>query len=132
MPGNVASYGSGLDVLPNQTVSAFAETRTYETVMNGYPDGWAQVRALVTLSRKRFVQERPLTATAMAALLAFYLAHIGQAFYFYDLALTSPIYTYDATGVSTTGRYTVRFDGTWSETMMLGRWHCGVSLVEVV
>ena len=131
MPGNVASYGSGLDVLPNQVVSAFGETRTYETVMNGYADGRSQVRAIQTISRKRFTQERPVTYAQKAALLAFYLAHIGIAFYFYDLALTSPIYTYDATGVSTTGRYTVRFDGTWSEAMALGRWHCGLSLVEV-
>lgn len=44
-----------------------------------------------------------------------------EAFYFYDLYETFPLFSYDPTGVALRGRYTVRFEGGWSQAMGLGR-----------
>jgi len=54
------------------------------------------------------------------ALRNFYTTHIGVPFYFYYLRETSPPYSYDATGAAPAGRYTVVFDGGYSETYRPG------------
>ena len=37
----------------------------------------------------------------------------------------------DPTGIATTGRYTVRFDGEWSQTVGLGRSDVSIELIEL-
>jgi len=69
----------------------------------------------------------------MAELRAFYEARNGphEAFYFYDPYETFPLFSHDPTGEALQGRYTVRFEGGWSQAMGLGRGDAEIQLVEV-
>lgn len=98
-----------------------------------YRDGGSQRSVFASTSRKRWRLAKRLTAAQLAELRAFYQARKGstEPFYFYDPWETNPKFTYDPTGGSPVGRYTVRFQGSWSESAGLGRAVVQIELTEL-
>ncbi len=121
-------------VMPYSLATAFQRSQAWQVVQNIYPSREVQRTALVATSRKSWAQTKLLTAGGLGALRTFYLAQGLQEFWFYDLWETVPAQSaagYDLTGSVTAGRYTVRFDGTWTVTYQMGRCQAGISLIEV-
>ena len=83
--------------------------------------------------RKRLRLAKRLPPTPLQTLRDFYDARSGptEPFYFYDPYETNPKFSWDPTGIATTGRYTVRFDGEWSQTVGLGRSDVSIELIEL-
>lgn len=128
MPGNVTT-ASISTVLPNGLAAAFTEGQDWPILANEpYPDGRTQRSALATSSRKFWQLARRLTQAEWATLLAFYEARKGplEAFHFYP----DP-QTYDASGVSTTGRWSVRFQGSIGRSIEPGRGTAEFSLIQI-
>lgn len=126
MPGNVAlSTASG--VLPDFLSLSFTETRSHRGRTNEYCDGNSQRIADDTNSRRSWDRSAGLLPSDMAILEAFYLSHIGAAFYFYPFTDGA----YDATGVATTGRIKVRFDESFTRSVDIGRGTARFRLIEV-
>ena len=130
MPGNVAA-ASPVGVLPRIVASAYTEELRIESVSNSYPDGSSERQALALNPRRFFHITEPLTNAQWTSLWTFYKAHVGVPFYMYNPRETVPPFSYDASGGSTIGRYTVVFDSAWSETSGLPRAQVGFSLREV-
>jgi hypothetical protein len=86
-----------------------------------------------TTSRKRWRLAKRLPPIALAALRDFYDARKGatEPFYFYDPYETSPKFSHDPTGQAAAGRYTVRFDSEWSQSVGLGRADVSIELIEL-
>ena len=119
--------------MPYSLCAQFQQSREWAIDMNIYRDGRVQRAVLVATSRKRWSLTKRLTATQLDALRAFFTDRIGgyQEFYFYDVWETSPVFTYDPTGSAAVGRYAVRFDGPWRQSLNLGRHEATLGLVEV-
>lgn len=135
MPSSVlsASVGSPARVLPHSLCASFAHKRQMAVQQNRYAGGETQVGLLVSEGAPRlsWTLAKRLTATAMETLRDFYADCNGpqMAFYFYDTSERTAVY--DSTGAATTGRYTVRFDGGWSESSAVGRGSTSISMVQV-
>ena len=119
--GSIAAASPSV-VMPFNLCRSFHHERTWETDSNRYLNGEVQRSALTGSSGKVWVLSPHLKASDVAALRTFYLAQGGGLveFLFYDVYETSPLFTYDPTGIATTGRHTVRFDGPWNESLVLG------------
>lgn len=117
--------------MPYGLALAFNEELRVEADLNQLQDGWAIRRPLVIFERHFFKLTRPLTAEQWTELRDFYMGHIAEPFWFYNLRETVPPWTWDPTGVSPDGRYTVVFDGAWSEDIRLPRSTCSFGLREV-
>lgn len=133
MPGNVSSATTTL-VLPLSLSRAFAHSRNYTLRTNEYPLAFSQRRVITTTSRKSWQLAKLLTPTEYDTLLAFYLSVSGPLlpFYFYDGTETAPVWSWDATGVATTGRYLVRFANTqWSADFTIPRHAVELEIIEV-
>ena len=118
MPGNIQN-ATPSGVMPYSLCVAFAESRECAQLQAQYHDGTTERSQLAQTSRKTFrLAQRSLAARAIA-LKAFWDGQQGGVvpFLFYNLAEG----TYDATGNSTQGRYTVVFRGSWSQTTGLLR-----------
>jgi len=132
MPGNIAN-AFACAVFPHGLCRAFVHTREYPVIDNEYRNGESQRSAQATTSRKKWTLAKRLTALQLAALRDFYDARNGahEAFYFYDPYETNPKFSYDPTGVAVTGRYTVRFNSDWSQSVTAGRSDVQIELIEV-
>lgn len=134
MPGSV-SNAAPVGVLLEALCSAFTERREWASRVNEYHDGSRQSAALASTSRRSWSLKRRLSPALLVALWTFWLAHQRGAFYFYnpfEPASGHPVGSnYDSTGVSTQGRYTVRFNGDWSQTAYIARTDVGIELLEV-
>lgn len=132
MPGSVQN-ATALTVLPHSLCRAFAHERAYPLVENEYRDGESQRSVQATNSRKRWRLTKRLTPSALETLRDFYDARQGptEAFYFYDPYETSPKFSSDPTGQAVAGRYTVRFEGEWTQSVGLGCAEVNITLVEV-
>jgi hypothetical protein len=132
MPASVAA-AAPVFVLPYSLASAFQQVRTYAVDQNRYPDGSVQSRVIPDSSRKRWVIGRKCTADELGDLRQFYIDRKGGAeeFYTYDPYETSPQFSYDETGVATQGRYAVRFDGNFQQSLGMGTHPAQFSLIEV-
>lgn len=129
MPGNLQP-ANPTEVMPKGLCTAFQEELRFESFVNsGYPDGSSDRVALALNARHFFRFTRRATATQYAALFTFYKAHLIVPFYFYNLRESN--FVWDATGGSTVGRYTVVFDGNWSDQSGLGRSQASLGLREV-
>jgi hypothetical protein len=115
MPGNITP-ATPTDVMPVNLSRAFHEELHLEADLNLYPDGSSDRNALAQNNRRYFTMQRLLTSDDWSTLRAFYYAHQGVSFYFYNPRETVPPFTSDPTGQNTVGRYTVVFDGSWTET----------------
>lgn len=115
MPGNVIA-ATPTDVMPANLARAFHEEMHIEADLNLYPDGSSDRNPLALNNRRYFTMQQTLVPTDWQQLRTFYFAHQGKPFYFYNPRETVPPFTIDPTGQNTVGRYTVAFDGQWSET----------------
>ena len=128
MPGSV-SLASPATVLPYSLSEVFTESYEWPVVSSEvYVDGSIQVRSDATAARKTWVLRQNWEFDDISDLLDFWDARKGphEPFYFYPL-----LADYDPTGVLTTGRYLVRFDGTLQREYMMARWPVNLRLVEV-
>jgi hypothetical protein len=98
---------------------------------NEYADGTQEKGAMVATSRRAWKLTKRIPPSALATLWSFWQDHIADAFYFYNLKETSPLFTWDPTGAAVAGRYTVRFDGDWDEQIFIPRAEVGLQLVEI-
>ncbi len=132
MPGSVQNAAPAT-VLPASLSRAFVHEREYPVLDNEYRNGESQRSVQATNSRKRWRLAKRLTPAQLQALRDFYDARKGptEPFYFYDPYETSPKFSYDPTGQAVAGRYTVRFNGEWSQTVSLGRSDVNIELIEL-
>ncbi len=132
MPGSVLNAAPAT-VLPQSLCRTFVHERVYPLIENEYKNGESQRSVLATNSRRRWRLAKRLTPTVLQTLRDFFDARNGstEAFYFYDPYDTNPKFSYDPTGVATTGRYTVRFNGDWQQSSGLGRSDVQIELLEL-
>jgi phage-related protein len=132
MPGSVQN-AAPLAVLPVSISRAFVHGREYPVLDNEYRNGESQRSVQATNSRKRWRLAKRLTPAQLSALRDFFDARKGptEPFYFYDPYETSPKFSHDPTGQAVAGRYTVRFNGAWSQSVGLSRADLGIELLEV-
>ncbi len=132
MPGSVLNAAPAT-VLPLSLCRAFVHERAYPLIENEYKNGESQRSVLATNSRKRWRLAKRLTPSALLTLRDFFDARNGstEAFYFYDPYDTNPKFSYDATGIATVGRYTVRFNEDWQQSSGPGRSDVQIELVEL-
>lgn len=133
MPGSVSS-ASPTTVMPWSLAKAFSHSREFALIENEYKDGASQRSLQVATSRKSWRLSKRLAPADLEELRDFYDARHGsqQPFYTYDVTETSPKYSYDETGVATTGRYTVRFEGPWQQSMGIARGEVEIAYAEIV
>ena len=133
MPGSVLNAVAD-GVMPKSLCTAFTEKRNWESQDNEYHDGSRQSKALVSTSRKAWNLKKRLTPTLLDALYAFWAGHQHTAFYFYNPKEPAsgqlPGSNFDVTGASTVGRYTVRFNSDWSESVGIARTDVSIDLLE--
>jgi hypothetical protein len=132
MPGSVHN-ASPSAVLPQSLCRAFVHSREYPVIDNEYRNGESQRSAQAATSRKKWTITKRLTPSQLATLRAFYDARNGshEPFYFYDSYETNPKFSCDPAGVTVTGRYTVRFNSDWSQSVGLGRSDVEIELIEL-
>ena len=130
MPSNIIP-AAPVGVLPKLLCQMFTEELLLEAMVNYYPDGSSERLALALNPRRLFRLRAALRGAAWSQLWAFYQAHLGVPFYFYNLRETVPPWTYDPAGAATAGRYVVVFDAGWSEDNVLPRAAVGFVLREV-
>jgi hypothetical protein len=134
MPGPVANAVPSA-VMPQLLCTAFSEKRAFESRVNEYHDGSRQSSAMVSSSRRSWSLRHRLTAAAIETLWQFWVANQHTAFYYYnpfEPAAGQPVGSnYDGAGVSTQGRYTLRFNGDWNQSTYVPRADCTLELIEV-
>ena len=132
MPGSVQNTMPAT-VLPQSLCRAFVHTREYPVIDNEYRNGESQRSVEAVTSRKRWRLAKRLTPAQLTALRAFYEARSGpiEPFYFYDPYETNPKFSYDPAGQAVQGRYTVRFNCEWSQSVSPGRAVVEIELLEV-
>ena len=132
MPGSVQNAAPAT-VLPQSLCRTFVHERMYPLIENEYKNGESQRSVQATNSRRRWRLAKRLTPAALQGLRDFFDARNGptEPFYFYDPYDTNPRFSYDPTGVVTVGRYTVRFDGDWNQSIGLARVEVNIMLVEL-
>jgi hypothetical protein len=132
MPGSVQN-AAPLTVLPASLSRAFLHEREYPALENEYRNGESQRSVQATNSRKRWRLAKRLTPAQLVVLRDLYDARKGptESFYFYDPYETNPKFSHDPTGQAVAGRYTVRFEGEWSQSASLGRTEVSIELIEV-
>jgi phage-related protein len=132
MPGSVQN-AAPTTVLPHSLCRAFVHEREYPVIDNEYRSGESQRSVQATNSRKHWRLAKRLTPAQLAALRDFYDARKGatEPFYFYDPYETNPKFSHDPAGQAVAGRYTVRFNGEWNQSVDLGRSDVNIELIEV-
>ena len=132
MPGSVQNAAPAT-VMPQLLCRAFSQAREYIVLENEYRNGESQRNRLVETSRKRWQATLRRTASILQQFRDFYDARKGpeESFYFYDPWETNPKFSHDPTGAATIGRYTVRFEGPWEQSVGLGRAEFPIVLVEL-
>ena len=130
MPGSVRNAVS-VGVLPFSLCKSLTETRQWPVRMVEYHGGETERMALTATSRRSWQMTKRLTPTALVTLREFLEDYPVEAFYIYVMKETSPLFTWDATGVAMAGRYLVRVAGDWNQQSFLARTETTVELVEV-
>lgn len=132
MPGSVSAVSTST-VMPLSYSLAFEHSRVWPTRVDEFLNGESFRRSIGSTSRKSWRLAKRLTTAQLADLKTFYSNQNGpqKPFYFYDGTETTPKWSWDATGASSIGRYTVRFTNTsWQQAIELGR-H-GVPSLELI
>jgi hypothetical protein len=128
MPGVIPLF-TPTAVFPASLSVAFTEAQTWPARVNEYRDGATQATAMLANVQRSWKLTKRLGPSALSTLLAFWQAQGAAAFWFYNPAETL---VYDPTGVATTGRYRVRFEGAWSQSIGLARGDVPIQLVETI
>jgi len=145
MPGNVqsATVSPTSTVFPLSLSTSFVEIHSYPVITQSYHDGTVQ-NSLITdgLNSAQDLRiwrlAKRLTVAQLSTLYTFFKTTVQggyKPFYMYDpYAVLSGHQigsNYDATGISTQGRYTVFFRGSWNQSLTLGRTNVpGLTLVQ--
>ena len=115
--------------MPKSLCSAFSEQREFPLRESGpYADGGSQRAALATVGRRSWSLSKRLTFAEWSALEQFWADCKGPLVPFYWYPLSAH---HDETGVSTTGRFTVRFAGPIQRAYSLGRSEVQIGLIQV-
>jgi hypothetical protein len=130
MPGSVISM-TPTAVFPETLSRAFTETQTYAANVAEYHDGSSQQLALVSAPRHAWRLSKHLPPADLVTLRDFILIHIADSFWFYSPKETVPPNTSDPTGVDPIGRYAVRINSDWSQSMGIALCDTTVELIEV-
>jgi len=132
MPGSVQN-AAPLTVLPASLSRAFVHEREYPVLDNEYSKGESQRSVQTTNSRKRWRLLKRLTPSQLVTLRDFYDARRGsnEPFYFYDPYETNPKFSHDPTGQAVAGRYTVRFNGEWTQSVGFALAELQIELLEL-
>lgn len=132
MPGSVANAVSAT-VMPWQIARSFRRTQAYNVLEMDYSDGHSERGVRTATSRKRWNVTQSLNASEVNTLRTFYLARNGphESFLFYDVYETSPLFTFDPTGVASAGKFEVRFDGEFAVQAGIALSDAGITLIEV-
>jgi hypothetical protein len=132
MPGSIQNAVPSA-VMPLSLSRAFVHAREYPAIENEYRNGESQRSVQATNSRKSWRLTKRLPPAALVALRDFYDARKGatEPFYFYEPYETNPKFSHDPTGQSPAGRYTVRFEGEWNQSIGLARADVSVELIEL-
>jgi len=130
MPQNL-NAANPQGVMPKQLCRSFQEDLRLEALLNQYADGSSDRAALAANPRRYFRLVQGMNGTDREAMRQFFIQHQGKAFYFYNLRETVPPFSYDPSGLNPIGRYTVVFDGQWSDTYNLARTDVALQLREV-
>lgn len=132
MPGSVEN-AAPTTVMPSNLCRAFVHSREYPVIGNEYRNGESQRSVEAATSRQKWNLTKRLTPSQLATLRAFYDARNGthEPFYFYDPYETNPKFSYDPTGAAVIGRYTVRFNSDWSQSVTPGRSDVQLELIEL-
>lgn len=134
MPGSVANAVVST-VMPALLASQFVRSDSWAVQQVAYANGEIESRSQVTSSLRRWEADLIGDADALADWKDFWEATKHAAFYFYDPfepVSGQPIGSnFDATGVSTTGRFKVCWEGSWRQQMTLGRFSARMVLREV-
>lgn len=134
MPGSVANAVVS-EVMPRLLASQFTRSDVWACQQLTYANGEVESRSQVTSSRRRWEAELVGDAARMAEWKDFWLDTKNGAFYFYDpfepVSGSAIGSNFDATGVATTGRYKVAWEGSWQQQMTMGRFSVRMVLVEV-
>ena len=127
MPGTLA-YAAPTAVFPGGLYTAISQNNEWPNQAVAYPDGNQQVRTDGANGRHSWTVSQRRTYVQFMAFKAFWAAMRGPLvpFYFY----ADPKY-YDASGVSTAGRYTVRFDGEMAASYDMPRWSVQLRIIEI-
>jgi len=122
-----------VDEMAGDPERIYAYRDQYPVIDNEYRNGESQRSAQAATSRKKWNLTKRLTPSQLATLRAFYDARNGthEPFYFYDPYETNPKFSYDPTGVAVTGRYVVRFNTDWSQSVTPGRSDVQIELIEL-
>jgi hypothetical protein len=128
MPG-YARGAVSVGVMPFSLSTKFQEIHAVQGRRNEYHDGTLQLFTQVSQARRTWKLTKRLTPAQMITLRAWVDAHPADAFYFYNPVQSS--FTWDATGVSTIGRYLVRLNSDWAQTMDMARGDASIELLEV-
>jgi len=131
MPGNL-NPANPIDVIPAGFYTALSEELRIESFVNQYADGSSDRVNLAQNPRHFFRITRRMTSAQYSALWTFFSNHLISPFFFYLPRETQPPFTPDPTGAATSGRYTVVWDGNWSDQVQLGRSEVSLGLREVV
>jgi hypothetical protein len=131
MPGSVLPPVS-VGVFPESLSTKFTVSRAWESRVVENHDGSTERASLVDVSRRTWKLSKRLFPSEAAALRDWFDAHQADAFYFYDLRETSPPFSYDPTGASTAGRYIVRFNSDWRQSIGMPRSDVDVELIELL
>lgn len=120
-------------MLPTSLSRACVREQAVPVLVNEYPDGNSNRKALAASSRKRWRLSKRLTPAQLSTLRTFYKARKGglEAFYFYDPYESNPKFSSDPTGQALAGRHVVRFDGGFSQAVSMGRADVEIVLVEI-
>lgn len=132
MPGSVQNAAPS-SVLPWSLSRAFVRSHEYPVIENEYAGGESQRSVLASSSRKRWRLAKRLAPAQIEVLRDFYEARKGpqEPFYFYDPWETNPKFSYDPTGQAVPGRYVVRFEGAWEQSVGVGLIAVTLELVEL-
>jgi hypothetical protein len=132
MPASV-NNAAPATVLPQSLCRGFVQSREYPARENEYRNGESQRSVQATNSRKRWRLAKRLAPEALQELRGFYNARGGptEPFHFYDPYETNPKFSHDPTGQAVAGRYTVRFEGEWKQSVGPPRADAEITLVEL-
>ena len=132
MPAGTIRTPDPTTVLPRSLSHAFVETQDCPARLNEYHDGSSQRSSYLSRTRRTWQLAKHLPAASLIILREFWQARKCDAFWFYAPKETSPLFSYDVTGVATAGRYRVRFANPWTQTIGLGLPDTNIELVELL
>lgn len=128
MPGTILPPNP-VDTLPFSLSTKFSEQRGLDINSNMYADGSCDRNPLMASGRRKWSISKRLSIANLQTLGDFWLAHRAAPFYFYNPHETDPPFSHSPSGDA--GRYVVRFNSDWQETIGMPRSDASIELMEI-